>query len=123
MRWVRTIRRCGSWLALAALALQIVLSFGHLHLEKLRSGPAAATVADSKAPAPQPSPSQHPTNDADDYCAICATINLTSTSFLPEAPPLPVPFVSQTIEHFHHVAFVFIAPQRTAFQSRAPPLA
>src|ERR1700688_561670 len=123
MRWVRTNRRCGSWLALAALAPQVVLSFGHIHLEKLQSGSRAATVADSKAPDSQSIPTQHPANDADDYCAICATIHLASSSFLPEAPQLPVRLGSQTIEHFHHVAFVAVARQRTPFQSRAPPQA
>jgi hypothetical protein len=74
-------------------------------------------------PAPQPSPAQHPFNDADDYCAICATIHLVSSLFLPDAPQLPVPFVSHTLEHFDYDTFVFIPPQRAAFQSRAPPLA
>jgi Protein of unknown function (DUF2946) len=123
MRWVRTNRRCGGWLALAALALQIALSFGHIHLNGVRGGLADAVAAQSKASAPQPSPAQHPASDADDYCAICATIHLASTSFLPDVPPLPVPFVARTIEHFNHVAFIFIAPQRTPFQSRGPPLA
>ncbi|MGA8653297.1 MAG: DUF2946 family protein [Xanthobacteraceae bacterium] len=77
----------------------------------------APNVSGSKSPA------QHPANDGDDYCAICATIHLASTSFLPQVPLLPVPFVSQTVEHFSDFAFVFVAPQRTAFQSRAPPLA
>ncbi len=123
MHWVRTNRRHGSWLALAALALQVVLSFGHVHLEGIRGGPPAAVAVNAKAPGSQPSPAQHPANDADDYCAICATIHLASTSFLPDAPQLPVLLVAQTIEHFHHVAFVAVARQRTPFQSRAPPLA
>ena len=33
MGWVRRYARFGSWLALAALALQLVLSFGHIHLD------------------------------------------------------------------------------------------
>jgi hypothetical protein len=123
MRWVRTNRRCGSWLALAAMALQLVLSFGHLHLDKFASGSIAATAADAKAPASKPSPAQHPANDGDDYCAICATIHLTTGSFLPGVVPLPVPCISQTIEHFDHTTSLFIARQQTAFQSRAPPLA
>lgn len=122
MRWLRTRRSFGSGLALFALALQLALSFGHVHLDKMAAGFVTATAADAKAPASQPSPSQHPTGDAHDYCAICATIHLASSSFLAHAPQLPVPFVSQTIEHFNYVAFVFVAPQRTAFQSRAPPL-
>jgi hypothetical protein len=123
MRWVRTKRRSASWLALAAMALQLILSFGHLHLDLAASHAQTATVAHSKTAVVPTTPAQHPATDSDDYCAICATIHLTSTTFLPDAPQLPVPFVSQALEHFSYAAFVFIAPQRTAFQSRAPPLA
>ena len=122
MRWVRTNRRWGIWLALAAMTLQLALSFGHIHLEKFASGSAIAGVAASKAPSSQQNPAQNPANEAKDFCAICATIHLASSSFLPGAPLLPVPH-ARTIEHFGHFTFVFISLQRAAFQSRAPPLA
>jgi len=105
------------------MALQLVLSFGHIHLEKFASGSAIASVAASQAPSPQQNPSQHPANEANDYCAICATIHLASSSFLPDAPLLPVPFASRTIEQFSYFNSTFISPQRAAFQSRAPPIA
>lgn len=121
MRWVGYKRRFGSWLAFAALALQMVVSFGHVHLDSLHVA-AAVTVAGSGAPAARSLPAQHPGNDADDYCAICATIYLAANSFLPQAPQLTVPFVSQSIEHSDRVTIVFIATRRAPFQSRAPPL-
>ena len=105
------------------MALQLVLSFGHIHLENLARGSIIASVAASKAPSSQQNPAQNPAHEADDFCAICATIHLASSSFLPEAPLLPVPFASGTVEHFGHFAFNFVSPQRAAFQSRAPPLA
>jgi hypothetical protein len=105
------------------MALQLVLSFGHIHLERLVRDSAIASVEASKAPSSQQNPAQHPAREANDFCAICATIHLASWSFLPDAPLLPVPFASQTIEHFGHFTFIFISPQRAAFQSRAPPLA
>ena len=123
MRWARTRQQCGSWLALAAMALQLVLSFGHIHLEKLASGSAITSVAASKAPSSQQNPAQRPANEASDFCAICATIHLTSTSFLADAPLLPVPFASRTIEQFTYFTFIAVSPQRAAFQSRAPPVA
>src|SRR5262245_9242430 len=110
MRWARTRQRCGSWLALAAMALQLVLSFGHVHLEKFGGGSAFPSVAVSKAPSSQQNPTQQPAKDAADFCAICATIHLASTSFLPDAPLLPVPFASQTIEHFGSLNFIFVSP-------------
>jgi hypothetical protein len=105
------------------MALQLVLSFGHLHLEKLASASGVTSVGAAKAPSSQQNPAQHPAKEADDFCAICATIHLASSSFLPDAPLLLVPFASRTIEHFSYFAFVFISPQRAAFQSRAPPIA
>ncbi len=123
MRWVSSNRRFGSYLALAALALQLVLSFGHVHLDGVHCGFPAVGVVGSGAQSSLSVSAQHPGNDADDYCAICATIYLAANSFLPQAPQLPVPFVAQSIEHFDRVAAVFIAPRRAPFQSRAPPLA
>jgi hypothetical protein len=124
MRWIHgTNKRWNTWLALAAMALQLILSFGHIHLEKLTSGSFIARVTTSKAPSSQQIPTQHPANEAEDFCAICATIDLASSSFLPDAPLLPVPFASRTIEHFGSFNSIFVSPQRAAFQSRAPPLA
>jgi hypothetical protein len=98
------------------------VSFGHVHLDGVHRADLALAIAGSGAQASQ-LPAPHPGNDGDDdYCAICATIYLAANSFLPPAPELPVPFVSQTIEHFDRVAVVFIVPRRTPFQSRAPPL-
>ena|SRR5262249_43106561 len=123
MRWARTRQRCGTWLALTAMALQLVLSFGHIHLDKFLSGSAIVSVAPSKAPSSQQNPAQHPANEADDYCAICANIHLASSLFVPDAPFLPLPFASRTIEHSGSFNFFFVSPQHAAFQSRAPPLA
>lgn len=121
MRWVRNSRRFGSCLALAALALQLVLSFGHVHLDGLHRGFPAVTAG---AQVSQSVPAQHPGNGADDdYCAICASIYLAANSFLPQAPQLPVPLAAQAVEHSSRVAAAFIAPRRAPFQSRAPPLA
>jgi len=102
------------------MALQLLLSFGHIHLDKFASVSKAATVAETKAPASRSSLAQFPADD-DDYCAICAAIHLTSTSFLPGPPQLPQPLVSRTVDHFNRVLLISIAQQRAAFQSRAPP--
>jgi hypothetical protein len=106
------------------MMLQLVLSFGHIHLDKFVSGSAIVSVAASKAtPSSQRNPAQHPANEAEDYCAICANIHLASSLFVPDGPHLPVPFASRAIEHFSYFNFTLISPQRAAFQSRAPPLA
>ena len=122
MRWIHN-RRFGNWLALAALVLQLVVSFGHVHLDGVHRASPALALSGSGAQASQ-LPGPQPGNGADDdYCVICATIFLAATTFLPPAPQPPVPSASQTIERFDRVPVVFIASRRAPFQSRAPPLA
>ena len=121
MRWVRARLGAGSRLALFALALQIVLSFGHVHLGEFRHATDGPAVAGSQ---PVPSdPFQHPGSDADDYCAICATIHLAATSLLPQLPQLPVQFATRPVEHANFVVKGFFSARRAPFQSRAPPFA
>jgi hypothetical protein len=119
--------RCNSllgWLALAALALQLVLSFGHVHLDGASRSSIVGVVAGGPgAPASPSVPDQQPGGDPDDYCAICATIYLAANAFVPSPPRLAVPFVSRAIEHVDRVTIALILPRRAPFQSRAPPLA
>jgi hypothetical protein len=124
MGWVHRNRRHGAYLALAALALQIVLSFGHVHLDGLvRPSHALATSHNTVvAQASQRAPAQNPGDD-DDYCAICASIFLVSTSFVSDPPKLPVPDVSWRIKPSFSAARGIVEPRRVAFRSRAPPAA
>ena len=126
MLWVRTNRRIGAAVALFALAVQLVLSFGHIHLEDIYGNARTFTASsasislpatDNSWPVPASPHSQH----TDDYCAICATVHLLTSSFAAQAPQLPLPTYSAAIEHFDRVAFGYIPPQRTPFHSRAPP--
>ena len=112
--------RAGARLALFALTVQIALSFGHVHLGNVQHASAVASTATQPTGS---APTQHPVGDADDYCAICATIHLSATSFLPQPSQLPVPFLSRPVEHFNGVAVISFSPRRAPFQSRAPPLA
>jgi hypothetical protein len=106
------------------MVLQLVISFGHIHLKDFGGNRGnLASVAASKAISAPQDPTGHPANEADDTCPICAVIHLASSSFLPGAPVLPVPFAFRRTEHFTHFTVVFISPRRAPFQSRAPPLA
>jgi hypothetical protein len=114
--------RFGSWLALIALAFQLAVSFGHVHLDGVRIVSKAAAVGQPSHTA-QSLPAQQP-GDKDDYCAICASLYLAANSFVPLPPPLPVPLLpSSEILHIDYGAALSVAPRRLAFQSRAPPLA
>ena len=122
MRWFRTNRIFGGRLALFALAVQFILSFGHVHVHerwpqrvRLRSRactavPARRTYAPNKP-------------DSDDYCAICATISLLSGSVAAVPPQLALPLLSYAVEHVDRVAIAVVMPRRAPFQSRAPPSA
>jgi hypothetical protein len=112
--------------ALLALALQIAVSFGHVHLDgAARAANHVASASPHKivlAQAAPQAPAQNPGDD-DDYCAICASIFLVSTSFVSEPPKLPVPGGFERIRHAINAARGIAPPQRFAFQSRAPPAA
>jgi hypothetical protein len=126
MGWFRANGRLGSRLALLALAMQLFLSFGHIHPDDIYGSlkvpfPAHAfshSVADQELTA---------SNDrsgpiADDLCAICASVSLLGNSVTAEPPKLPLPG-PQIAQHAAHVAAFAIAPLRGPFQSRAPPAA
>jgi hypothetical protein len=119
MRRLRYDGRVTSW-----LAIQLALSFGHVHLNAIRRSDPAVAVLDRYTHTAQLALAQQRGNTTDhDYCAICASIYLASNSFVPAAPQLPVPLVSHAVEHSNRSPAVFVGPRRSAFQSRAPPLA
>ncbi len=123
MGWVHRHKRHGATLALIALALQIAVAFGHVHLHGL-SGSAHAAIAKQAtlAHAPAQTPAQNRGND-DDYCAICASIFLASSAFAPAPPQLCVPSNFERVEHCFDMARPLAEPPRLAFRSRAPPTA
>ena len=114
--------RFASWLALFALAIQLAVSFGHVHLDGIRGMDSPAAVGRRHTHIAQSLTSPQG-GDKDDYCAICANIYLVANSFVPPPPPLPVPLISTGIDHIDPSAATFVTPRRLAFQSRAPPLA
>jgi hypothetical protein len=123
MSWVCRHRRHGAVLALIALALQIVLAFGHVHLHAVAQNPQATSaqrvaLADTKSHAP----AQIPADNAD-YCAICASIFLASSAFAPPPPQLVVPANFQRVEHSLKSPRPLADSLRLAFRSRAPPVA
>jgi hypothetical protein len=115
------IRQLGAYLALAAVALQIVLSFGHLHLPPVIDISLSAIAHRITLTQAQPRlPTQNPGDD-NDYCAICASIFLASTSLTPVPTALPVPADFQRVECSFDQALYFVELYRLGFQSRAPP--
>jgi hypothetical protein len=123
MGWVHRHKHRGAVLALIALALQIALTFGHVHLRGLVGDSHAAIAQQVRlAHTPQQTPAQAPA-DNDDYCAICASIFLASSAFAPAPPQLLVPASFQRVELCFIATPPLTEPPRLAFRSRAPPAA
>jgi hypothetical protein len=123
MHWFRRNIRFGSWCALLALTIQLVMSFGHLHFA---SSAAAAAMASATAepiaatPDDTPTPSKH--SRVADYCTICASIHLAG---LLTAEP---PSVSTLHPSSGECLKVLIEATTSGysglpFNARAPPLA
>jgi len=145
MKWFRLNIRLGSRLALFALAIQFLLSFGHFH-----GGVARLASVDAKRPGLHetigfaakrldglelaahanafgqirlPTPAgDGPAGQPGDDCAICAVMALAGTIVDAAPPLLPAPVA---------IAFAYLAADdgftgpnsaRGAFQPRAPPI-
>jgi len=125
MGWVHGHKRRGAYFALAALLLQIAVSFGHVDLDGIVGADHLTLTGLHKtvvARTSQPGPAQAPSDD-DGYCPICASIFLVSTSVTSKPPQLPVPDGFQRVRHAVSVARGIITPLRVVFRSRAPPAA
>ena len=128
MRWVRSNIRPGSWCAVLALAVQFVLSFGHVHRSEIPSvsassplsaisiGAASTTGSDaSSAPA-------KPIGLGSDYCAICAVMVLANSVRMAAAAALPRPAVGTRAQFATNVQIGLVALPHLLFRARAPPL-
>ncbi|QOZ24050.1 hypothetical protein XH93_10985 [Bradyrhizobium sp. CCBAU 51753] len=84
------VQRCGACLALVALALQLVMSFAHVHKHDVTfSGRARLNVASIGQVRPQRQAAEwHPSRLADDdeNCTICFSSFLLANSSIPYAP-------------------------------------
>ena len=90
MYWFRARLRWSSCIALFALALQLVLTFGHVHLDGL--GGHSSTRMEASADTATPVDNEVP-GDADDYCVLCALVYLAGTLVPAVAAALPLPVV------------------------------
>lgn len=121
-------RRCGACLALAALMLQLALSFAHVHKHDLTFSTFNRADGASVRHAPPTRQAAERLRarlaDDDDRCPICFSSFLLSSSSVPEAglKPLPLEF-AELDRALDPVSDRLFRPCRAAFQSRAPPIA
>ena len=126
MYWFRSHIRLGARLALLALAVQIVLSFGHIHFYALGLASAnaaqAAMAQDAGPPPPSKSGPIHKSDgSAGANCAICALIQLSAISGPAAAPALALPANLGPIRWHFPIAMALAASPHFLFQARAPP--
>jgi hypothetical protein len=127
MRWVRTNLRRGAWCALLAMAIQIVVSFGHAHrIEGFRQGAfllQATAGIHNQSPNDSSDPASKPGGLVVDYCAICVVIKMGASMIPADAPASGVPVDASTIQFLPHPEAAPSALGRLLFQARAPPSA
>jgi hypothetical protein len=127
MRWFRSHAKWGSCLALGSLALQLALSFGHIHLKDVAGSTRSSTAAAAVAVAADEQRSAAAAADGDEhengYCAIYA-INALISSAQQSQPPallLPPPISSGQLALGYELALA--AFHHVLPQARAPPVA
>jgi hypothetical protein len=127
MRWFRSRKRAGSYLALFALAFQLAVSFGHVHLERIAPpSVGASALAGAQIPAADFNAPSNPTGRedlADDCCPICTLIHLAGTLVPAEMPLLALPTVVGRLRLELAAEFDLTASHAALFRARAPPIA
>jgi hypothetical protein len=146
MKWFRSNVRHGSRLALFALAIQVLLSFGHFHGNSAQAAPAsmdtnqpalhdtvtrAAMHLDAAAGASHEDAfsavgfktSDHESDGrSTDDCAICAVMALANALVVATPSYLPGPQPASCLNLMTDAEFIALNSARVVFQSRAPPI-
>lgn len=132
MKWFRRHIRTGSRLALFALALQFVLSFGHFHLNAAQAAPAIQTLTDLTqaqslaSEAARQAGQQHAGDDdgqpSNEPCAICAIMSMANQVVFATPALLLLPDAVELLFLATDAEFAHLGSLWPAFQSRAPPV-
>ena len=128
MRWFRSRKRAGSYLALFALAFQLAVSFGHVHLERIAppsvGASALAHAQPSAADLNAPSNPAGREDLADDCCPICTLIHLAGALVPATTPTVSRLAVFDRVPFAAAVEFDLTNPHYySPLGARAPPLA
>ena len=120
MSWFRSRSRLGAYLALFALAFQLAVSFGHVHLVAPVSAGASALAHAQQSATDLNAPS-NPTgreNLADDRCPICTLIHLVGALVPAETPSLPLPTIIGRLRLELAAEFDLTASHAALFRAR-----
>jgi hypothetical protein len=122
MVWVRSRLKASAWVALFAIAFQLALSFGHVHLDRISAFPQqkSAHAADSSSAATLSATDELPASENDE-CAICALIALAHSLIAPHPASLAVPMHFELVRHEAVPGFQLAQLTLRSFHARAPP--
>ncbi|MBO0751629.1 MAG: hypothetical protein J2P53_05945 [Bradyrhizobiaceae bacterium] len=114
-------------MAFFALACQLTLTFGHVHIGQLGAGKFAALVTHAavdttaRADAPPPAPTKDPAGLAGDFCAVCANISLAGALVLPVLALILAPGLFRHVVRWSLPAPVPASQHYQPFNARGPP--
>jgi hypothetical protein len=114
MKWFRDNVTFGARLALLALAVQFVLSWGHTHVHAAPAG----QVTSISAPVTDQGPHQHALGEP---CEICAVMAMASTALFSEPPILKLPEATDFLALAIKAEFNHLGASHSAAQPRGPP--
>jgi hypothetical protein len=118
MRWFRANVRVGAWCALVAMALQLALTFGHVHARVGSAASPQLTAQGLVAPTEGP---RVPLKPLIDHCAICAVIHMAGAGVPPAAvSPLPHPVAAARLSF--RIASEPTSSRPLRVRARGPPL-
>jgi hypothetical protein len=123
MRWFRNTIRQGTWLALIALAINLGLSFGHVHAIEGNASEHATAARAASIGSPDDGQKGHGHNGRADYlCPICMAAGAMANALASAPPALPLQRVNVVTDRRVEDAFALVESSRGAFQPRAPPI-
>ncbi len=129
MKWFRRKIRTGSRLALFALALQFVLSFGHFHFDATQAASSiqalveVAHALDADAARARQQPANHDDHQpSNEPCAICAVVSMANQIALATPAALPLPDAVELLSLPAGTDPARPGVQRASFRARAPPV-
>jgi hypothetical protein len=123
MSWVRSNLRFGSWCALFALAVQLLVLFNHVHCSQSGCWPASQQAIGSVAGDDGATDSKSTGPAIGDYCLLCAVIHMAGTVLPATAPSEPIAIVVQKSPPWADLADIAASAPHGIFQARAPPRA
>ncbi|HEX3971300.1 MAG TPA: hypothetical protein VHX19_08245 [Stellaceae bacterium] len=118
----RSFRRAPQWLALLAMMIQFVASYGHIHPEDFRpmlQGHGAPAITAPNGTGSGLGDGLAPDTD----CPVCASMAMLGSSALPAGIRLPVPSLHATTALVAFDALHLTTPPHLLFDTRGPPRA